>query len=149
MASAAMRQVHKAGEKSFVDYAGKKASIVDPTTGPRLEVEFFVATLSASNFTDAEANDESASPRLRLCARTRPPLLRRSFGHLGPGSAKKRGVCACRYEPGIQRTYADFARHCDSAVVPARPYKPRDKVKVEVGIEIALIAERVTVCVTP
>ena len=44
---------------------------------------------------------------------------------------------ACRYEPGIQRTYADMARHFGTVIVPARPKKPRDKAKVEVGVLIA------------
>jgi len=136
-ASVTMRQVHKAGEKCFVDFSGKKASIVDPTTGQRLEVELFVATLGASNFTYAEA---TMSQRVQdfVCAHVR------ALGYFGgapaiwvPDQLKSAVVLACRYEPGIQRTYADFARHYDSAVVPARPYKPRDKAKVEVAVQIA------------
>ena len=49
-----MRQVHKAGEKCFVDYSGKKPSIVDAKTGERVEVELFVAVMGASNYTFAE-----------------------------------------------------------------------------------------------
>jgi len=40
---------------------------------------------------------------------------------------------ACFYEPAVNRTYADMAAHYDTAVVPARPRKPRDKAKVEVA----------------
>jgi len=136
-ASVTMRQVHKAGEKCFVDYSGKKASIVDPTTGERLEVELFVATLGASNFTYAEA---TMSQRVRdfVCAHVR------ALDYFGgspaiwvPDQLKSAVIIACRYEPGIQRSYADFARHYDSAVVPARPYKPRDKAKVEVAVQVA------------
>jgi len=50
-----MRQVHKAGEKCFVDYAGKKPSYVNPQTGEHVEVELFVAVMGASNYTFAEA----------------------------------------------------------------------------------------------
>ncbi len=130
-ASVTMRQVHK------VDYSGKKASIVDPTTGQRVDVELFVATLGASNFTYAEA---SMSQRVQdfVCAHVR------ALDYFGgapaiwvPDQLKSAVILACRYEPGIQRTYADFARHYDSAVVPARPYKPRDKAKVEVAVQIA------------
>jgi transposase len=53
-----------------------------------------------------------------------------------PDQLKSAVVVACRYEPGIQRTYAEFAGHYDSAVVPARPYKPRDKAKVEVAVQV-------------
>jgi transposase len=51
-----MRQVHHAGEKLFVDYAGQKPTLVDPTTGEVRAVEFFVAVLGASNYTYAEAS---------------------------------------------------------------------------------------------
>ena len=40
---------------------------------------------------------------------------------------------ACFYEPAVNRTYAEMAAHYDTAIVPARPYGPRDKAKVEVG----------------
>ncbi len=50
----------------------------------------------------------------------------------------KSGVTkACFYEPAVNRTYADMAAHYGTAVVPARPYKPRDKAKVEVAVQIA------------
>jgi transposase len=52
-----------------------------------------------------------------------------------PDQLKSAVVVARRYEPGIQRTYAEFAGYYDSAVVPARPYKPRDKAKVEVAVQ--------------
>src|SRR5947209_2115951 len=50
-----MRQVHKAGEKCFVDYSGRRPSYIDPHTGERIDVELFVAVLGASNYTYAEA----------------------------------------------------------------------------------------------
>ncbi len=43
---------------------------------------------------------------------------------------------ACRYEPGIQRTYEDLAGHYGTTVLPARPLRPRDKAKVEVGVQV-------------
>jgi len=57
-----MRQVHHAGEKLFVDYAGQKPSFIDPATGERITVELFVAVLGASNYTYAEATRTSRSP---------------------------------------------------------------------------------------
>ena len=45
----------------------------------------------------------------------------------------------CRYEPGLQRTYAEWARHYDTVIIPARPRAPRDKAKVEAAV---LVAER-------
>jgi hypothetical protein len=43
---------------------------------------------------------------------------------------------ACFYEPMVNRTYTDLASHYRTAVLPARPYKPRDKAKVEVGVQV-------------
>jgi transposase len=49
-----MRQTHRAGEKIFIDYSGKKPHIVDASTGEVIEVELFVMVLGASNYTYAE-----------------------------------------------------------------------------------------------
>jgi transposase len=132
-----MRQVHVAGEKVFVDYSGKQPSIVDPKTGEVIAVELFVAVLGASNFTYAEATltQQVADwigahvrcfeyfdgvPRDVVC------------DQLKSGVTK-----ACRYEPKIQRTYEELARHYETTVLPARPAHPKDKAKVEVGVQIA------------
>jgi transposase len=135
-ASVTMRQVHKAGEKCFVDYSGKTPSYVDPKTGQRVAVELFVAVLGASNFTYAEA---TLSQKVQDFVLAHVHALT-YFGGVPamwvPDQLKSAVVVACRYEPAIQRTYADFARHYDSAVVPARPYKPRDKAKVEVAVQV-------------
>ena len=60
--SPVMRQVHVAGDKLFVDYAGMKPCIVDATTGEVIEVELFVAVLGASNYTFAEATRTQSVP---------------------------------------------------------------------------------------
>jgi len=53
-----------------------------------------------------------------------------------PDQLKSGVTLACRYEPGIQRTYEELARHYGTTVLPARPLHPRDKAKVEVGVQI-------------
>jgi len=136
-AGVVLRQVHKAGEKCFVDYSGKRPAYVDPKTGERVEVELFVAVLGASDYTYVEATETQQVPDF-LGSHVR------AYAYFGgvteitvPDQLKSAVVRACRYEPGIQRTYADLARHYGTAIVPARPYKPRDKAKVEVGVQIA------------
>ena len=131
-----MRQEHVAGEKLYVDYAGKKAHIVDPKTGEVIEVELFVAVLGASNYTYAEATRTQRGPDF-IASHVR------AFGELGgvplavvPDQLKSGVTLACRYEPGIQRTYEDLARHYGTTVLPARPLRPRDKAKVEVGVQV-------------
>ena len=72
-----MRQVHKAGEKLFVDYSGKKPDVVDPATGVVRPVELFVAVLGASNYTYAEERVPTFSKPTP--GRPRPNSVRTSF----------------------------------------------------------------------
>jgi transposase len=132
-----MRQVHVAGEKLFVDFSGKKPSIVDPKTGEVIEVELFVAVLGASNYTYAEAT------RTQQVADWIGAHVR-AFEYLEgvprdvvPDQLKSGVTKACRYDPKIQRTYEELARHYETTVLPARPAHPKDKAKVEVGVQIA------------
>ena len=134
---ATMRQVHRAGEKLFVDYAGKKPCIWDPTTGEKIEVELFVAALGASNFTYAEATRTQRGPDW-IASHVR---AFRFYGGVPaavvPDQLRSGVSLPCRYEPGIQRTYEELARHYNTTVLPARPAHPRDKAKVEVAVQIA------------
>lgn len=132
-----MRQVHRAGEKLFVDYAGQKPHYVDPRTGEIVEVELFVAALGASNYTYAEATRSQRGPDW-IASHVR------AFEYLGgvPGALvcdqlKSGVVTACRYEPGLQRTYEEMATHYGTVILPARPRSPRDKPKVEVAVQVA------------
>jgi transposase len=132
-----MRQVHRAGEKSFVDYAGKRPCLTDPATGERLPVELFVMVLGASSYTYAEA---TCTQQLAdwIASHTR------AFAFFGGVPAAvvcdqlKSGVTVpCRYEPGVQRLYAELGTHYGTTILPARPARPRDKAKVEVAVQVA------------
>ena len=134
-----MRQVHRAGDKCFVDYAGQKPRLIDPATGAIGEVELFAAVLGASNYTYAEATRTQQVPDW-IASHAR------AFAYFGGVTAavvcdqlKSGVVVPCRYEPGLQRTYEEFAAHYGTAILPARPVKPRDKAKIEAGV---LVAER-------
>ena len=132
-----MRQEHFAGEKLFIDYAGKKPHIVDPSTGEVREVELFVAVLGASNYTYAEATLTQRGPDFIASNVRALAFICGVPAALVPDQLKSAVTVASRYEPGIQRTYEELARHYGTAVVPARPRKPRDKAKVEVAVQIA------------
>jgi transposase len=132
-----MRQRHVAGERMFVDYSGKKPAYVDPTTGEVVEVEFFVAVLGASNYTYAEATETQQVADF-IGSHVRAYAYFGGVTEITVPDQLKSGVTAPdRYEPGVQRTYGEMARHYGTAIVPARPKKPRDKAKVEVGVQIA------------
>jgi transposase len=131
-----MRQVHRAGEKLFVDYAGQKPSFINPATGARMTAELFVAVLGASNYTYAEATLTQQVPDWIASHQ-------RAFAFLGGVTValvcdqlKSGVVLPCRYEPGLQRTYEEFAQHYGTVILPARPAKARDKAKVEVGVQV-------------
>lgn len=132
-----MRQLHKAGDKLFEDYSGKRPSIIDRQSGARIEVELFVAVLGASNYTYAEA---TATQRLADWIGANINALEYIGGvpnALVPDQLKSAVTEPCQYEPSIQRTMSAMARHYDTAVVPARPGKARDKAKVEGAVLIA------------
>lgn len=122
--SPVMRQRHPAGERLFVDYAGHTIDVIAPQTGEVRTAQVFVAVLGASNYTFVEATWTQSLPDW-IASHVR------AFGFFGGVTAQivsdnlKAGVTkACFYDPAINRTYADMAAHYDTAVVPARPYKP-------------------------
>ncbi len=131
-----MRQTHRAGEKLFVDYAGHTIPIINQHTGEIHEAQIFVAVLGASNYTYAEATrTQNLSDWIGSHQRT--------FDFLGavpeivvPDNLRSGISKAHLYEPDINPTYQEFARHYGVAVIPARVRKPQDKAKAEVGVQI-------------
>jgi transposase len=132
-----MRQHHVAGERMFVDYAGATLAVIDAATGAMRQAQLFVAALGASNYLFAEASWTQTLPdwigaHCRALAWFGGVPAQIVSDNLKSGVTK-----ACFYEPAVNRTYADMAAYYDAAVVPARPYKPRDKAKVEVAVQVA------------
>jgi transposase len=129
-----MRQVHRAGEKLFVDYAGTKPRIIEAATGEVIEVELFVAVLGASNYTYAEATRTQQVPDWIASHQRAFQFFGGVTAVIVPDQLKSGVVIPCRYEPGVQRTYDEFAQHYGTVILPARPGKPKDKAKVEAGV---------------
>ena len=134
-----MRQEHHAGEKLFVDYAGQTVPVTERATGEIRQAQIFVAVLGASNYTYAEATFTQTLPDW-IGAHVR------AFEFIGgvtevvvPDNLKSAVACGCRYDPDLNPTYREFARHYQVAIVPARVARPRDKAKVEAGV---LLVER-------
>ena len=132
-----MRQVHRAGEKAFIDFSGKRPHIVDRKTGEASGVELFVAVLGASSYTYAEA---TPSQDLAHWVGAHVRMLEFYGGCprvFVPDNLKSGVTTPCRYEPVVNRTYEELATHYGAVVIPARAYKARDKAKVEVGVQVA------------
>ena len=132
-----MRQTHVGGEKVFVDFAGDTIDVIDPESGEVRAMKLFVAAMGASNYTYAQAvATEGLEDWIGAHVRM--------FAFLGgvprvvvPDNLKSAVLKADRYDPGLNRTYAEMAEHYGTAILPARPRKPRDKAKVEVAVQVA------------
>jgi transposase len=132
-----MRQEHRAGERMFIDFAGQTIPIVDRATGVITEAELFVTVLGASNYLYAEAFPSQELPYW-IAGHAHALTFYGGASRLWVCDNLKSGVTkAHRYEPLINRTYEEMAAHYGCAVLPARPRKPRDKAKVEAGVQIA------------
>lgn len=131
-----MRQRHQAGEKLFIDYAGQTVPIVEPETGEMWAAEIFVAVLGASSYTYAEAHRSQSLPHW-IGAHVRAMSFLGGVPEVLVPDNLKAGVKSPHlYEPDINPTYQEFARHYGVAVVPARVRKPKDKAKAEVGVQV-------------
>ena len=139
-----MRQEHKAGEKLFIDYAGMTMPVRDPKTGAVRQAQIFVAAMGVSYYTYAEAT----------WTQTLPDFISshvRAFAYFGgvsellvPDNARSAVSHSCRYEPDANPTYTRLAEHYGTAILPARPLKPKDKSRVESsvnGVEQRILAK--------
>jgi transposase len=135
-----MRQTHAAGEKLFVDFAGDGVPvIVDRLTGETRSAQIFVAVMGASNFTYAEAVWTQALPDFIGCHVSAFQAMGGVPHLIVPDNTKTAIIKSCLYDPQVNRSYADMAAHYETAILPARPRRPRDKAKVEQAV---LVVER-------
>lgn len=137
--SPVMRQRHPAGERMFVDYAGQTVDVICPETGEVRRAQIFVAALGASNYTYVEASWTQTLPDWISSHVRAFDFFGGVTGMVVPDNLKPAVIKACFHDPAINRTYGDLAAHYGTAVVPARPHKPKDKAKVENAV---LLAER-------
>jgi transposase len=126
-----MRQIHRAGEKLFIDYAGPTIALTDGT-----RAHIFVAAMGASSYTFAHATPrETMADWLESTARALS-----FYGGVTqlivPDNPRALIADANRYEPRSNDTVLDFARHYGTSILPARPYHPQDKAKAESAVQI-------------
>lgn len=130
-----MRQTHHAGEKCFIDYCGPRIPIYDEHDVIIGKAYVFVATLGASNYTFATATLTRSLPDW-ISANV---ATLHYFGGVSalmiPDNEKSGVKDACYYDPDVNPTYADFARHYDTVILPTRPGNPKDKAKVEKAVQ--------------
>jgi transposase len=131
-----LRHDHKAGEKTFVDWAGDTVPLHDRQTGTATPAAIFVAVLGASTYTFARAALSQDLSNWIDCHVRAFEFFQGVTRLLVPDNPRTGVTRACRYEPDLNRTYQEMAQHYNIAVLPARPYKPRDKAKVENAVGI-------------
>ena len=126
---------HDAGDKMFVDYAGKKLCITDRETKKKIPVETFVATLGASLFTYVEATYSQKKDHWISSNENAIRYFGGSPRAIVPDCLKSGVTKANRYEPDINPEYSDFAGHYNTCILPARPARPKDKALVENAVK--------------
>ena len=132
-----MRQEHRAGEKTFLDFSGLRVPWLDLSTGEIHEAEVFLAVLGASNYTFALAVEDQKLESWVHCHLEMNRFLGGTTQVWVPDNLKSAVTKACLYDPELNPTYRQLARHYGITVIPARPHKPKDKAKVETGVKIA------------
>jgi transposase len=127
---------HKAGEKLYIDFAGKKMSYVDRETGEIIHCPVFIACLPYSDYGFAIATSSQGVEDFIYA-------LGQCLEHLGgvtellvPDNLKSAVIKASNYEPGINHVLEDFANHYGTTVVPTRVAKPQDKALVEDQVKL-------------
>jgi transposase len=131
-----LRQDHRAGEKMFVDYAGATIAIHNPESGEVQPAAVFVAVLGASSYTFAEA---TSSQELRNWIGSHIRALEFFGGAVEvvvPDNLKSAVTHPSYYEPDLNPTYRAWGEHYGVAIIPARPFRARDKAKAEVGVQV-------------
>ncbi|MGR3317630.1 MAG: IS21 family transposase [Candidatus Anammoxibacter sp.] len=131
-----MHMVHKAGDKMFVDYAGKTLQIIDKQNGEVIEVQFFVSVLGASQLTYAEVTLTQKKEDFITSVENAMHYYKGVPDAIVPDNLKSAVTKSNRYEPTLNETFLDFSEHYGTTILPARAYKPRDKALVEGAVKI-------------
>lgn len=134
--SPTMRMDHKAGDKMYVDFAGDRLEITDKQTGEIHQVEVFVAILGASQLTYAEAVMSQQKEDFIGACESALYYYGGVPAAIVPDNLKSAVKKSSKYEPVLNDTFADFAHHYNTTILPARAYRPRDKALVENAVRI-------------
>jgi transposase len=131
-----MRIEHKAGDKLYVDFAGDKLSIIDKQSGEIQPVEVFVAILGASQLTYVEAVMTQQKEDFIAACEGALHYYGGVPAAIVPDNLKSAVTKSSKYEPVLNETFADFAEHYGTTILPARAYRPQDKALVEGAVKI-------------
>lgn len=128
---------HKAGESMYVDYCGDKLNVIMIDTGELVEYEVFIAILGYSQLTYIEAVSSQTKNDFIGCCRNAIEYFGGATETIVPDNLKAAVTKSSKYEPILNETFAAFAEHYGTVILPARPYKPKDKPLVENAVKLA------------
>lgn len=134
-----MPLTHEYGDKCFIDYAGDTIPIYSRNSSTIVKAQIFIAVLGASKLTFALATVSQKIPDWIHANVAALEFFNGVPGLLVPDNLKSAVTNSCKYDPVINHTYTEFAAHYNTAILPARSYKPKDKAAAENGV---LIVER-------
>jgi transposase len=126
-----MRQVHRAGEKLYVDFAGPTLGLSD---GRRVHI--FVAAVGASGYTYALATEAQQAVHWIEGMTGALHFIGGVVALIVPDNPRAVIAQISRYEPRATDSVLDFAHHYGTSVLPARPHRPQDKAKVESSVQV-------------
>jgi transposase len=130
-----MRQIHYSGDKLFIDFSGLTMPIVNAKTGEISKAQIFVSVLGASGYTFVHAVSSQSSKDFITCHANAFSFYRGVPNILVPDNLKAAVISHTKKGVKLNESYADMGRHYGVAIAPARPYKPQDKSKVELGVK--------------
>jgi transposase len=134
--SVVLRQPHRAGEKSFVDFCDG-LPLYDEHSGERIATELFVSALGASSYTFAYATASQELPVWLDCHARMYEFFDGVSAITVPDNLRSGVSTPDRYEAEINPSYRELAEHYGTCIIAARVRKPRDKAKVEAAVLVA------------
>ena len=129
-----MRLEYLAGARMLVDYSGDKVPVVDPGTAEVSDAEVFVALLGCSGLIYAEASMSQDLPSWLMAHVHAFEAYGGVTEATTPDNLKSGVTRACYYDPDVNASYAELARHYGTVILPTRAAHPRDKAAVEAGV---------------
>lgn len=131
-----MKLEHEAGAEMYIDFAGKRLEITNKQTGELTSVETFVSILPNSQYTYVEATRSQKKEDLIACCENALRFYGGVPKAIVSDNLKSAVTRASKYEPIINRSFKDFARHYNCVVSPTRSYSPQDKALVENAVHL-------------
>ncbi len=132
----------KPGERAEVDWAGDQIPYIHPKTLKVEQAQVFIGILGYSQLIFAHATATQQKPDFFQSHR----LMYEFFGGVphvtAPDNTKTAVIKTHLYDPDLNPEYRELAYHYDTAIVPARPYRPKDKALVEGAVKLVMRAFR-------